>query len=212
MRYIEDKSPQGSDEWKLARCGIATASRFSAVMATIKSGEAAERRNYRADLVVERLTGKPTEYFTTSAMKAGTENEPFARMAYESKTGLIVNEVGFFRLIDVDAGASPDGIIDGQAIGIEIKCPQRATHLEYLRSTGAPPAYYWQIMGQMWVCDLDAVDFVSFNADFPEHLQLLVRRIKRDEEAITRLESEVIAFMDQVKNETELLRNMKEAA
>ena len=50
---------QGSPEWFAVRCGRATASRFSDVLATIKSGEAASRRNYKAQLVCERLTGVP---------------------------------------------------------------------------------------------------------------------------------------------------------
>jgi hypothetical protein len=101
MRIIDCRftgGPQGSPEWfLLARCGIPSASKFACVMAKIKTGEAAERRNYRTDLVVERLTGRPLEGFTTAAMKQGTEREPFARMAYEARTGLIVQEVGFCR-------------------------------------------------------------------------------------------------------------------
>src|SRR5687768_335661 len=95
MKIID--APQGSPEWLQARCGVPSASRFAAIMATIKTGEAAERRNYRTDLVVERLTGRPLEGFTTPAMKQGIEREPFARMAYEAKTGNIVQEVGFCR-------------------------------------------------------------------------------------------------------------------
>ena len=35
---------QGSPEWHAARCGIATASGFADVLATVKTGEAASRR------------------------------------------------------------------------------------------------------------------------------------------------------------------------
>jgi hypothetical protein len=204
---------QGTEEWRLARAGLATASRFGDIMATVKTGEAAARRNYRTDLVVERLTGKPLEGFTSAAMKQGTEREPFARMAYEARTGSVVREVGLFRFPELMVGASPDGILDdNNAIGIECKCPERSAHLRYLQEGAEPAEYTWQIQGQMWICNLDAVDFVSYNPDFPEHLQLIVRRIPRNEEAIARLAAEVRKFLGEVDAEVERVRNLKVAA
>ena len=47
---------QGSDEWKAARCGKVTASRVADVVAKTKSGWAASRANYMAELIAERLT------------------------------------------------------------------------------------------------------------------------------------------------------------
>lgn len=209
MRMIEH--PQGSPEWLQSRCGIPSASRFAAVMAKIKTGESAERRNYRTDLVVERLTGKPLEGFTTAAMKQGVEREPFARMAYEARTGLIVQEVGFCLHDTMEAGASPDGLIDADG-GLEIKCPERSAHLRYIQQPGEPPEYTWQIQGGMWITGRAYWDFVSYNPDFPEHLQLIVRRIKRDEDAIKRLADEVARFVEEVRAETEAVRNLKVAA
>ena len=209
MRIIE--AEQGTEEWRLARCGVPSASKFAAIMASIKTGEAAERRNYRADLVVERLTGKPLDYFTTAAMKQGTEREPFARMAYEAKTGNIVQEVGFCVIDGLVAGASPDGLI-GDDGGLEIKCPERATHLRYLLSAGEPPEYTWQIQGGMWVTNRKWWDFVSYNPDFPDHLQLIVRRIPRDQQKIAKLSAEVAKFLGEVHDEFDRVANMKEAA
>jgi hypothetical protein len=209
MRLVDH--PQGSPEWLQSRCGIPSASRFAAIMAKIKTGESAERRNYRTDLVVERLTGKPLESFTTAAMKQGTEREPFARMGYESRTGLIVQEVGFCLHDTVEAGASPDGLIDDDG-GLEIKCPERSAHLRYLQQDGEPAEYTWQIQGGMWITGRAWWDFVSYNPDFPEHLQLIVRRIKRDEPAIKKLADEVAAFLKEVQDETERVRNLRLAA
>jgi putative phage-type endonuclease len=202
---------QGSDEWRMARAGRATASRFADVMATIKTGEAASRRNYRTDLVVEQLTGKPLESFQTAAMKQGTEREPLARLAFEEEKGLVVREVGFIPHPTLLAGASPDGLIhDGE--GLEIKCPERSAHLTYLQQPAEPPEYRWQIQGQMWICNLSAVWFVSYNPDFPEHLRLVVRRIERDEKAIQALEAEVTKFMAEVETEAERVRALPLAA
>ena len=209
MRIIDCK--QGEADWFAARCGVASASRFGAIMATIKSGEAAERRNYRTDLVVERLTGRPLDGFTTAAMKQGIEREPFARMAYEAHTGNIVQEVGFCRLDDMDAGGSPDGLI-GDDGGLEIKCPERSAHLRYLQQDMEPPEYTWQIQGGLWVTGRQWWDFVSYNPDFPEHLQLIVRRIQRNEEAIAKLSAEVRKFLAEVEAEVDRVNAMRHAA
>lgn len=203
--------PQGSPEWLASRCGVASASRFAAIMATIKTGEAAERRNYRTDLVVERLTGKPLETFTTNAMKQGIEREPLARVAYETRTGNMVEQVGFCRHDVLLAGASPDGLIDEEG-GLEIKCPERSAHLRYLQQDMEPPEYTWQIQGGMWITGRQWWDFVSYNPDFPQHLQLIVRRIKRNEEAIKKLAAEVVKFLSEVDAEVERVSNLKVAA
>lgn len=204
-------APQGSPEWLADRCGVASASRFAAIMATIKSGEAADRRNYRTDLVVERLTGKPLDSFMTAAMKQGIEREPIARQAYEVQTGNLVEQVGFCRHDTILAGASPDGLIDADG-GLEIKCPERSAHLRYLQQDMEPPEYTWQIQGGMWITERQWWDFVSFNPDFPEDLQLIVRRINRNEEAIKKLAGEVERFLAEVNAEVDRVLNLKKAA
>lgn len=205
MRIID--CPQGSDEWFAARAGRATASKFSAILSKIKSGEAAGRRNYRAQLVVERLTGKPVTSFETASMRQGTEREPLARDAYMVQSGAFVEQIGFIQHDEIACGGSPDGLIDADGC-IEIKCPELATHLEYLRGTGAPAEYVPQIQGVLWLAEREWCDFASFNPDFPEPLQLLVRRIPRDEKYITALELAVRLFLDEVDAEVEQLRKL----
>ena len=73
---------QGSVEWFQARCGKVTASRFKDVLAKIKVGEAAVRRNYKAQIVVERLTGVAQETYTNAAMQYGIETKPKTKPTY----------------------------------------------------------------------------------------------------------------------------------
>lgn len=196
MNDIAQRSP----EWFAARLGIATASRFSAVLAKIKTGEAAERRNYRAQLVVERLTRKQVEVYHNTAMQHGTEQEPFARMAFAAKTGAIVEEIGFIRHAEIEAGCSPDGLIDDCGM-VEIKCPfQTAVHIDTLKN-GMPKEHVPQVQGQMWIAGREWVDFVSFDPRMPEKLQLFVQRIQRDADYIAALSKEITAFMEEVKAE-----------
>ena len=50
---------QRSPEWFEQRAGKVTASSVYKVMAKTKTGYGADRDNYKAQLVVERLTGQP---------------------------------------------------------------------------------------------------------------------------------------------------------
>ena len=86
---------QGTVEWHMQRLGKVTASRIADVLSKGKSGESASRKNYRTELLVQRLTGQPGESFTSSAMEWGTATEPLARIAYEATMGAFVNQVAF---------------------------------------------------------------------------------------------------------------------
>lgn len=189
---------QGSDDWLVARSGHATASRFKDILAKVKSGESASRRNYRMAVVTERLVGGPIASFTNTAMQHGTDHEPFARMAYESRTGAFVDEVGFLTHPTIAwCGGSPDGLINDDGI-IEIKCPYVSTvHVETIQG-GMPSEHLAQCHGLLWISGRQWVDFVSFDPRMPEHLQLHVERIARNEKYIETLAAEVCIFLAEV--------------
>lgn len=188
---------QGTPEWHEKRRGLATASAFKDALAKIKSGEAAARRNYRTQLVVERLTGVVAPSYENDAMRHGKESEPFARIAYEAKTGRMVQEVDFIKHETLAAGCSPDGLINDDG-GVEIKCPyQSAVHIETLLN-GMPPEHIPQIQGSMWITGRKWWDFVSYDPRLPEDLQLYIERVNRDEKYIENLHSEVKTFLGEV--------------
>ena len=62
---------QGSPEWFAQRCGKATASKIADIIAKTKSGPSASRKNYKAQLVAERLTGTVAESYSNAAMQWG---------------------------------------------------------------------------------------------------------------------------------------------
>lgn len=205
---------QRTDEWFAARLGKATASSFHKILATLKSGaESADRRNYRVQLVLERLTGQRQESFSNAAMQWGTEHEEFARLAYVMETENFVEETGFVDHITLMAGCSPDGLVGDDGL-VEIKCPTSATHKDTLISGAMPSEYIPQVQGQLWITGREWCDFVSYDPRFPEGLQLFIQRIQRDETYIKKLENEVSRFLDEVSNEVEQLSklNLKEAA
>jgi putative phage-type endonuclease len=204
-------APQGSAEWLAERAGHCTASRFKDVLATIRSGEAADRAKYRWQLVTERLTGQPVESFQNDAMRWGLEMEAAARAAYEIETGLTVELCEFVKHAKVEwVGASPDGK-SSATVGLEIKCPfNSVVHVQTLGG-GVPNHHIAQIQGQMWVCGFEAVDFVSFDPRMPAHLQIYVERVKRNDIYIANLAKEVGAFLEEVKRQHVSILTMRGA-
>lgn len=186
---------QGTPEWLQERCGHVTASEFSSVMAKIKTGEAATRRSYRMRVVTERLTQQPVETYYNKAMEWGNAHQKDAMVAYEALSGTIVEEVGFIKHPTVAfVGASPDGLI-GEDGGVEIKCPYSSVvHVETI-SNGMPPEHIAQIQGNLWVSDRQWWDFICFDPRMPEHLQLYIQRIERDEKYIEELVAEIGRFL-----------------
>lgn len=197
---------QGSEEWLKARCGVVTASRFNDVLASIKSGEAAARYNYKAEIIAERLTGAPAESYTNAAMQWGTDHESEARSVYEAVTGQPVTEVGLIKIDGLEAGASPDGLVGEDGL-VEIKCPNTATHiLTRLNPTTAMKKHYAQIQGQLWATNRKWCDLVSYDPRLDDRLAYFVQRIERDEEYIAKLETEVKQFLKEVDELIERLQ------
>lgn len=189
---------QGTAAWLAERAGKVTASRMADVLATIKTGEAASRANYRAELVAQRLTGQVEAGFTNAAMQWGTEQEPFARASYEILRGVIVEEVGFIPHPTIMlSGASPDGLVGSDGM-VEIKCPNTATHIAFLLDGKIPQKYQLQMAWQMACCGRQWVDYASFDPRMPEYLRLKVVRYTAAEAGIPALETAVKQFISEV--------------
>jgi len=200
---------QRSDEWFQTRLGKVTASRISDVIAKTKTGVSTSRYNYLIQLVSERLTGKKGDNgFINQAMQDGIDREEVARTLYTLKHGE-VDEVGF---IDhptiVMSGASPDGALHNVNGGIEIKSPIETTHTNTLMTQSIPTKYIPQMQWQMACAGYDFVDFISYNPNFPDHLQLFVKRLDRDNDYIRQLESEVSAFLAEVEQQILKLKEL----
>lgn len=198
---------QRSPEWAALRLGRVGSSRAADMLATIKSGgEAAGRRNLRAQLVLERLTRKPQERtFQSQAMLDGIEREADAVNAYEAATGRLTRSVGFVSHDTLMAGYSPDGVIgDFQGL-IECKCPIPATHLDFLLTGKVADDYLKQVRHGLWLTGAAWCDFVSWNPDFPEGAQLKIVRVASDPAALSQHDAAVKAFLAEVDQQLEAL-------
>lgn len=200
---------QHSNEWFSARLGKVTASKVKDVMSKGRgSAPSATRQNYMMQLLCERLTGKREEGFTSAAMQRGTELEPVARSAYELDKGVMISEAGLILHPSIEGfGASPDGLILSARGGLEIKCPNTATHVATIQSGKHDPQYEWQMFAQMACAELEWVDFVSFDDRLPDELQYACFRFERDEARIRQMETEIKLFLEKL---AELEHEMRE--
>lgn len=192
---------QRSAEWIALRVGKVTASRVCDVLSELKKGgETAARRNYRTQVICERLTGLATDHYVTPEMQWGTETEPFARAAYEMERDREVDTVGFALHPSIEQfGASPDGLVGSDGL-VEFKCPTTTTHIGYLLAKTVPEDYQPQMLAEMACTGRSWCDFVSFDPRLPKHLQLFVRRFERDDARILEMEQKVRFFLDEVEN------------
>lgn len=198
--------PQGSDAWLEARRGVITASRFKDCRARLKNGDPDKKCIlYAQDVARERVGGKAPGAFVNGAMRFGTEQEPLARMAYESATGTMVDEVGFYTTDDRLFGVSVDGLVNHDGI-IEIKTLVSSDTL-FTALGGDISAYIDQINGALWLLGRKWVDLVLWAPDLkPINRHLTIRRITRDEEAIQALEDDLLCFARMVDANETILR------
>ena len=213
MNFTVLDCDQKSADWYAARLGRLTGSVAVDITRTVKTGEAASRRNLRVRLALERITGRSQESeFMSAAMEHGNEFEPKALAIYEANTGTILERVGFLSCEVLMAGCSLDAFVAGRKGIVEAKCPKSATHLEYLRTRKIPNDYYWQCVHNLWVSGSEWCDFISYDEAFPEELQYLCVRLERDEKAIEEYAALASKFLAEVTVEVSEIQAMRIAA
>lgn len=200
---------QRTDAWRLARVGRLTGSRAGDMLATIKKGEAAARRDYRLQLVCERLTGVSQESgYVNRDMQRGIDKEPDAIALYEAVTGRLVKSVGFLAHDTLLAGCSPDGVIGNYTGIVEAKCPRTAAHIEALKSRRLPEDYVGQVTHNLWITGASWCDFVSFDDRLPLHLRLAIVRVHRNDAEIASYELLARQFLADVDRELADVQNL----
>lgn len=203
MTIIHHQHEQGSEAWLDSRRGCITGSNFRTAREKLKTGQPSKAAmDYARDLARERLGGKAPAKFQNAAMRTGTEQEPLARMAYERRTGNLVEEVGFFTTEDGLFGLSPDGLIDDDGV-LEIKTMVSSDTLFTAVADGDLSAYMDQCLGYLWLLGRQWVDLVLW---VPDLNYMAIHRITRDENAIEALEADLLAFAELVRKYEAKLR------
>ena len=207
MKYHDIE--QNSEEWFDIRVGKVTTSNFGKLMANYgkEFGDTAKR--YAFKIAKEQVTGVKTdeESYSNKYMDAGHEWEPVACNEYQKKTFEIVTNGGFCQhetLLSV--GGSPDGLVDSNG-GIEIKSVIDWTQRNNIKRGKFDPAYKWQILGNIWLCGLDWLDFISYGYNYTEEKKLYIYRATREEyqAEIDKIEPRLKEFLELIEKEKEHL-------
>ncbi len=155
-----------------------------------------------ATLAMERITGQPYgDTFETFALRRGKEQEQFARMRYEERFGVIVDEQGVILTDDRLFGASVDGLV-GYEGGMECKVPIDLNKVIAILRTGDLSEYKHQIQGCMWITGRKWWDFIMGVPDLAvlnNGNDLYVQRVYRDDEFINQMELDLLKFAGRVK-------------
>ncbi len=168
---------QGSDLWWEARRGMPTASGFDRIISGPKKHNGIEPYSFKpkgsagyiAELVEQHATLNPN-YFTEKAnisrsreTQYGQDTEPEAIAWLSMQIEKPIHKVGFITTDDEYLGCSPDGMVEGNEAGAEIKCPQLKKQVEYLeRPNEVPKEYMAQVHGSMVVTGLKTWHFLSY--------------------------------------------------
>jgi hypothetical protein len=127
------------------------------------------------ELLAERAIGEPCVNYESTWMNRGGEMEREAVKFYEMERGVDTKTVGFVTSNDGRVGCSPDRLVGEDGL-LEIKCPSAQKHVGYLLDNPADD-YRIQIQGQLYICEREWCDLLSYNPMMPE----AIVRIKPDE-------------------------------
>lgn len=164
---------------------------------------------YMCQKIGEIATGK-THTFTSKATDFGNENEPIALQRYsdwlkENYPELDFEDKGKDFVVctwNDMLGGSPDGLAwnSNGAVErvIECKCPfNPANHIKNLLSGKIDERYDAQTLGHLINTGAAYIDFISFNPDAPESMQLSIVTVKREDviDRIEKLETDLKRFL-----------------
>jgi hypothetical protein len=196
---------QGSEEWYALRRGVITASEFHTVLAHGKGGKgdpSVTRRKYMLTLISDRIGGAPADSYSNGHMERGKAMEREALDLYAFMRDVTPQPVGFVKNGD-DVGCSPDSFVGINGL-VQVKTALPAIQLERVLKKEIPTEHIPQIQGELWVCEREWSDFVSYWPGLP----LMVVRAYRDEVKIKSIELGVEMF----RNEMNELMQQLEAA
>jgi putative phage-type endonuclease len=145
------KIEQKTEAWYTAREGMISASDFAQALGEGKFGSKKQLIQKKCEPVNESGFSMTNPFF-----KWGNMFESVANDIYAIINNVEVHEFGLIKHpVHSFFGASPDGIT-ANGIMVEIKCPFKR------KITGEiPRQYYYQMQGQLDVCELDECDYIE---------------------------------------------------
>ncbi len=123
------------------------------------------RQGYMCELVAQIATGLLPEEMSFKQCEWGKEHEDEARAFFELELGVDVSVPSFIYKDDLKrCGISPDGMIDGKKIGLELKCPfTTKVFIEFVTCDKIKKEYIEQCQFSMWVTGYEGWYFASYD-------------------------------------------------
>ena len=123
------------------------------------------RQGYMAELVAQIATGEIPEQMSFKQCEWGHEYEDQARANFELEIGVDVDVPAFiYRDEDKRFGISPDGLIVGKKIGLELKCPFTSkVFVEFATCDKIKKEYIEQCQYSMWVTGYEGWYFANYD-------------------------------------------------
>lgn len=213
-RVTFNTEPQGSEGWMAARKGRITGSKFKIARSKLASGKPSSKAIlYARDVARERFGGAVAEVYQNSAMRTGTEQEPFAISAYESVTGYLTQEAGFAATACGMFGVSVDRLVEDDGV-VEVKTMVGSDNLFDTVIDEDYSEYIDQCLGSLLFLDRQWVDLVLWAPDLEaKGLGIVIHRIERADhlDAIAKLETDLNDFAMVVRQYESKLRSKASA-
>lgn len=190
---------QRSFVWYQERYGKFTASKINDLLGVKGLGLTGE--TYAVEKAIEQLFGEVEEGFTSKDMQRGIDLEPTAADKFaEVYPHLNVQECTFFTYGE-HAGASPDRLIDDDAI-LEIKCPKGKKFFRLVAEEIIDKVYIAQMQMQLLATGRKRAYFFNYlELDGKVYHHTII--VERDEDMIElikkRLEEAIIIKNDYIK-------------
>jgi putative phage-type endonuclease len=126
-------------------------------------------------LIKKKIKNVSFNSYSIPALKWGCMFEEVAANIYAHLNSTKINEFGLLVNDKINNfGASPDGITD-EGIMIEIKCP----YSREIKDKVIPDKYYYQMQGQMAVCELDICDYIECKFKTFNNIDEYIENIKK---------------------------------
>ena len=186
---------QGTDNWHRARAGVVTASKAHLLLMGRKT---LGRLSYIDELLASVATGLCTDEIKAAPLQWGKENEPDARDAYSASEFETIKDQGFIYMNDgMRAGCSPDGLIEGEPKGLELKCPwSTAVYMGFAGRGYIKKEEVAQIQFSLMVTDFEKWGFAKYDPRVVNCKKLHSIEVGRDEKMISSLRDGLNMLID----------------
>jgi len=123
------------------------------------------RQGYMAELVGQIVTGLLPDEMSFKQCDWGNEHEDSARALFELELGVDVDVPAFiYKDKTKRCGISPDGLIVGKKIGLELKCPfTTKVFVEFATCDKIKKEYMEQCQYSMWVTGYESWYFANYD-------------------------------------------------